>query len=99
MSSAQYNDIKPSIINEFVIFAQRSDITEEIHRLESHLTEFKNTINRNGEAGKKLDFVTQEMLREANTIGTKANDADITYDTIALKSEIEKLKEQVQNIE
>jgi uncharacterized protein (TIGR00255 family) len=87
------------VANEVALFAQRSDITEEIHRLKSHIKEFNRTMSANGEAGKKLDFITQEMLREVNTIGTKANDSRITYDVIALKSNVDKIKEQVQNIE
>jgi uncharacterized protein (TIGR00255 family) len=87
------------IAEEVAIFAQRADITEEIQRLNSHFNEFLRSMNQPGIFGKKLDFLTQEMLREVNTIGSKANDTEISYHTINLKTDIEKLKEQVQNIE
>jgi uncharacterized protein (TIGR00255 family) len=99
LAAPDYNNIRQGVANEVALFAQRSDITEEIQRLKSHLEEFSRTMRQPGEAGKRLDFISQEMLREVNTMGTKANDSRITYNVIALKGNVEKLKEQVQNIE
>ena len=93
------NNLTQRIAEEVALFAQRIDVTEEIQRLQSHLDEFLHIMNQSGLLGKKLDFLTQEMLREVNTIASKANDTKIAYYTINLKSDIEKLKEQVQNIE
>ena len=89
------------ILAEAAIFADKSNITEEIVRLKSHLRQLENIISGNkGDAvGKKLDFLVQEMNREANTIGSKANFLDITNTVLDIKSEIEKIREQVQNIE
>lgn len=99
LAAPNYNNIRQGIANEVALFAQRADITEEIQRLKSHLDEFNRTIKQAGEIGKRLDFIAQEMLREVNTMGSKANDSRITYNVIALKGNVEKLKEQVQNIE
>lgn len=96
---ADANNINQRIAEEVAFFAQKIDITEEINRLESHLEEFRKTIKQDGESGKKLDFLTQEILREVNTMASKGNDSKIAHYTIALKTEIDKLKEQVQNIE
>lgn len=84
---------------EIVLLAEKGDITEEITRLYSHIEQMKELINQPGAIGRKLDFITQEMHREANTIGSKSTDAKISEQIIVLKSEIEKIKEQVQNIE
>jgi len=82
------------------IFADHADITEEITRLRSHMDQMKSIINESkGADGKKLDFLVQEMNREANTIGSKANDLGITEVMLRIKSEVEKIREQVQNIE
>ncbi|MDI6733647.1 MAG: DUF1732 domain-containing protein, partial [Planctomycetota bacterium] len=91
--------LQRNIALEVSLFAQRSDMNEEIKRLGSHIQEFSNTLNKDGVMGKKLEFIAQEMLREINTIGNKSNDTDITYSVIALKEEVDKIKEQVQNIE
>ena len=96
---SELNSLDRSIAVEVALFAQRSDINEEIKRLSSHISEFTSTLKRNNEVGKKLDFITQEMLREINTIGSKSTDTQVTYAVISLKSELEKIKEQVQNIE
>ena len=91
----QLDDVK----REVALYAERCDINEEIARLNSHLDQFE-TICRNGrEAGRKLDFLAQEMLREANTIGSKANDALIAQYIVEIKGAIDRLKEQVQNVE
>lgn len=85
---------------EAAIFADKANITEEIVRLGSHIDQLRSFINSDEEAvGKKIDFLVQEMNREANTIGSKSNDMDITSWMLELKAEIEKIREQVQNIE
>jgi len=87
------------IEEETAIFARNSDISEEIHRLSSHISGFKKILSNHGEAGRRLDFVAQEMHREANTTGAKANDFPISKEVIKIKSLIEKIREQVQNVE
>lgn len=84
---------------ELASFADKIDVTEEIVRLESHIRQFAQTLSNREPKGKALDFLGQEMMREANTIGSKANDLAISHKVIAIKSELEKLREQVQNIE
>lgn len=85
---------------EAAIFADKANITEEIVRLGSHIDQLRTFINSDEETvGKKIDFLVQEMNREANTIGSKSNDMDITSWMLELKAEIEKIREQVQNIE
>lgn len=87
------------IAMEAAIFADKSNITEELVRLDSHMLQLKKIIESDSPEGKKLDFLVQEMNREANTIGSKANDLDITSIMLEIKSEVEKIREQVQNIE
>lgn len=88
------------LASELALFAERSDITEELTRLRSHLAQFRHTVEvEDGAVGRKLDFILQEMGREANTIGSKANDVEITRVIIAMKSELESLREQAQNVE
>lgn len=84
---------------EIAFLAERSDVTEELTRLEHHLDFFKKTLSGSGELGKKLDFISQEMNREANTIASKAQSSQIAEEVIKIKSELEKIREQVQNIE
>ncbi|MDO8536280.1 MAG: YicC/YloC family endoribonuclease [Candidatus Omnitrophota bacterium] len=84
---------------EVAIFAKNIDISEEITRLKNHLANFKRTLSVNGEAGKKIDFIAQELHREINTIGSKASDFKISKNVIEIKSEIEKIREQAKNIE
>ncbi|MDP3730755.1 MAG: YicC/YloC family endoribonuclease [Candidatus Omnitrophota bacterium] len=84
---------------EVAIFAKNIDISEEITRLKNHLANFKRTLGVNGEAGKKIDFIAQELHREINTIGSKAGDFKISRNVIEIKSEIEKIREQAKNIE
>lgn len=84
---------------EILLYTEKSDITEEVIRLDSHLELFKNTLNSNGAIGKKLDFICQEFLREANTISSKSNDFIITNEIINIKTLIDQIREQVQNIE
>ncbi|WP_307406785.1 YicC/YloC family endoribonuclease [Neobacillus ginsengisoli] len=87
------------ILTEVAVFADKADINEEITRLRSHIQQFIQTLNENEPIGRKLDFLVQEMNREANTIGSKANDSNIAKKVVEIKSLLEKLKEQVQNIE
>ena len=86
------------LAQELALYADRCAIDEELSRLESHIGQFRAILESPGEAGKKLDFLLQEMNREANTIGSKANDAGLAQKVVSLKSEIEKLREQVQNV-
>lgn len=87
------------IVTEAAIFAEKSDIGEETVRLRSHIKEFKKAIDTDLPIGKKLDFMVQEMNRETNTMGSKANDIVISKIIVDMKSEIEKIREQIQNIE
>ena len=87
------------ILLEAAVFADKSNITEEIVRLKSHCQQLAGICQGTDAAGKKLDFLVQEMNREANTIGSKANDINITDKVLILKAEIEKIREQVQNLE
>lgn len=87
------------LYQEIAILSERSDITEEIVRLQAHLEQFSETTKKTGPVGKELDFLILEMNREASTISAKSKDADISHFTINLRSEFEKMREQVQNIE
>lgn len=84
---------------EVVLFADRSDISEEISRLESHFQQFDQYSKRTDSIGRTLDFLAQEMNREINTIGSKANDSVISQEVVLLKTELEKFREQAQNVE
>lgn len=86
------------VLKELSLFADRSDIAEELTRLESHFAQFESTLAER-ESGRKLDFICQEILREFNTIGSKANNVAITRCVVEAKNEQERLREQVQNIE
>ncbi len=98
---AQYEvTVEPSdVIREVGLFAERSDISEEVVRLRSHLEQFDGIMQLAESSGRKLEFVTQEMFREANTIGSKANDAEITGHVIEIKALVERIREMVQNVE
>ena len=87
------------IAQETALLADRCDITEEITRLKSHLNQFKKFFNPNEPIGRKLEFITQEINREVNTIGSKSSNIKISNRVIEIKSELEKIREQVQNIE
>ncbi len=87
------------LLTEVAIFSDKVNITEEIIRFRSHLDEFERLLESDIPVGRKLDFIIQELNREANTMGSKCNDFEISKHVIELKSEIEKLREQVQNIE
>lgn len=88
-----------TLSREVAIFADRSDISEEIARLDSHLKQFTQACKSNEPAGRRLDFISQEMLREANTIASKASDTKIIRSVVDIKCRIDRIKEQVQNIE
>lgn len=87
------------ILLEAAIFAQRSDIAEELARLKSHLTLFRDYASSEEPSGKRIDFLCQEIGREVNTIGSKSADVNITQDVVEMKAEMEKIREQAQNIE
>jgi len=90
---------KSDLHKEIAIFADRCDISEELGRLRSHILLFNNVMDNEEPNGRKLEFIVQEMFREANTIASKANNSDIIEDVISIKTEIERIKEQVLNIE
>lgn len=87
------------LLKEVTIFADRSDISEELTRLESHLAQFAHHLRKNEPVGRTLEFITQEIFRELNTLGAKSNDAAISQHVVACKSELEKIREQIQNLE
>jgi uncharacterized protein (TIGR00255 family) len=87
------------LLKEVVYFADRSDISEELTRLESHFQQFDDCLKTSEPVGRTLDFLAQEMNREVNTIGSKANNALISREVVVLKAELEKFREQVQNVE
>jgi uncharacterized protein (TIGR00255 family) len=87
------------LIREISIYAERSDISEEIVRLRSHLEQFAATLELPESSGRKLEFLTQEMFRETNTIGSKANDVQISRHVIEIKASIERIREMIQNVE
>jgi len=87
------------LLKEVAFFADRSDISEEMTRLESHLAQFAHHLRKNEPVGRTLEFITQEIFRELNTLGAKSNDAAISQHVVACKSELEKIREQIQNLE
>jgi uncharacterized protein (TIGR00255 family) len=87
------------VSQEIAILAEKSDINEETVRLASHIVQFREMIKAGGPIGRKLDFLLQEMHREINTIGSKSGDLEISHNVIEIKTELAKLREQVQNIE
>lgn len=93
-------DVDPNrLATEIAIFADKSDINEELVRTKSHLQQFIEALQLNEPVGRRLDFIIQELNREINTVGSKANDLRITQIVIEFKAELEKIREQVQNIE
>lgn len=86
------------IAQEMMFISDRMDITEELVRLQSHIQQFKKYMDEEGAVGRRLDFLIQEMFREANTISSKSSDANISHIVVEIKSELEKMREQVQNI-
>jgi uncharacterized protein (TIGR00255 family) len=95
--AAEQNDERLS--REILLFADRSDISEELTRLESHLAQFAHHLRKEEPVGRALEFIVQELFRELNTLGAKANDAAISQRVVACKTEVEKIREQVQNLE
>ncbi|QDU90668.1 Conserved hypothetical protein CHP00255 [Pirellulimonas nuda] len=87
------------VIREVAIFCDRSDISEEAVRLRSHLEQFESTVKKAEGGGRKLEFITQEMGREVNTIGSKANDTEISANVVDMKTALERIREQIQNVE
>jgi uncharacterized protein (TIGR00255 family) len=87
------------LVKEVSFFADRSDISEELTRIESHLAQFAHHLRRNEPIGRTLEFITQEIFRELNTLGAKANEAAISQRVVACKAELEKIREQIQNLE
>jgi uncharacterized protein (TIGR00255 family) len=87
------------VIKEVGLFADRSDISEEIVRLRSHVEQFTAIMEMSASSGRKLEFLTQEMVREGNTIGSKANDVEIARHVIEIKTAIERIREMIQNVE
>jgi len=87
------------IVKEVIFFADKSDITEELTRLESHFTQFAHHLRKSEPVGRTLEFMTQEIARELNTLGSKANDVEISQCVVTCKAEMEKIREQIQNIE
>jgi uncharacterized protein (TIGR00255 family) len=90
---------RSDLIKEVSVFAERSDIAEEVVRLASHLDQFQVVMNEPESAGRKLEFLSQEMFREANTIGSKASDVAISRHVVEIKAALERVRELVQNIE
>lgn len=96
----QGNTVDPvRLAQEVALFADRSDVSEEVQRLASHIAQFRQTLTETEGIGRKLDFLVQELGREINTIGSKANDAALIARVVEAKGELEKIREQVQNIE
>ncbi|GJM26799.1 MAG: hypothetical protein DHS20C16_32140 [Phycisphaerae bacterium] len=99
LRTAKLDVDKESLLREVAVYADRCDISEETSRLESHLNQFIELCDSGGSVGRKLDFLAQEMLRETNTIGSKSNNAAIARDVVEIKGGIDRLKEQIQNVE
>ena len=87
------------LAQEVVIYSDKCSVEEELTRLKSHIIQFKDLLNSNNATGKKIDFLIQEMNRETNTIGSKANNLQITNYVIEIKTELENIREQIQNVE
>ena len=87
------------LLKEVSVFADRSDVSEELTRLASHLTQFEQHLSKKEPVGRTLEFITQEIFRELNTLGAKANDAAISQRVVFCKAELEKIREQIQNLE
>ena len=100
MSRGMNVSIEPiDVVREVCVYADRSDISEEIVRLRSHLAQFAQALQSAESAGRKLEFICQEMGRETNTIGSKANDAEISHEVVEIKTALERIREQIQNVE
>ena len=97
LDGANYDEAR--LLTECAVFADKADISEELARLDSHFAQFKKILKEDVPVGRKLDFLVQEMNREVNTIGSKCNDSEIAKQVIEAKSYVEKIREQIQNIE
>ena len=87
------------LLKEIALFADRSDVSEELTRLDSHFAQFEQHLESDAPVGRTLEFITQEIARELNTLGAKSNDAAISQRVVACKAELEKIREQIQNLE
>ncbi len=87
------------LLTEMAVFAERADISEEVARLQSHIQQFETLAGQESNVGRRLDFLLQEMFREITTIGAKARDAQISHEVVEVKGQLEKMREQVQNVE
>ncbi len=87
------------ILTEAAIWAEKTDVTEELARLRAHLAEFSLALEKGGPVGRTLDFLIQELNREVNTVGSKADDLELSQAALSAKSVLEKIREQVQNLE
>jgi len=99
MSEGGFELAEEGLMREIAIYAERCDISEEVTRLSSHLDQFSELCAKGEQVGRKLDFLAQELLREANTIASKSNDIQVARSVVEMKSRIDRLKEQVQNVE
>jgi uncharacterized protein (TIGR00255 family) len=99
LADAQHRIDDATLAREVALLADRSDVREETTRLAAHVDEFVEYLGTDDEIGRKLEFLAQEMLREVNTIGSKSNDVTLARSVIALKSDVDRLKEQVANLE
>jgi len=98
VTKAELTIREDDLAREVAVFAERCDIAEELSRLASHLKQFRAAVAKEDQPGKKLEFITQEMLREANTTAAKANDSEIAAAVVELKTAIDRIKEQIQNV-
>ena len=87
------------IVHEVALFSERVDVAEEVGRLRAHLAHFRGLLSVNESVGRKMDFLCQEILREINTVGSKAQDLEVTEADVSMKAELERLREQIQNVE
>ena len=97
LEGASYDEAR--LLTECAVFADKADISEELARLDSHFSQFRKILKETVPVGRKLDFLVQEMNREVNTIGSKCNDGEIARQVIDAKSYVEKIREQIQNVE
>jgi len=88
-----------SLVREVAFYAERADVNEEVARLGSHVQQFRALLAESGPAGRKLEFLAQEMHREVNTLGSKSNDAELARDVVEIKVDVDRLREQSQNVE
>jgi len=99
LKGRSYNIDRPRLETELAIFAKQCDVSEEITRAKSHLASLKGTLEADKEAGRRIDFILQELQREINTLGSKIGAVRISQYVVDIKSEIEKIREQAQNVE